>query len=287
MKTLTKTKRTPWEELVAQAVRAEVRRRAVEDTLANRKLSARAFVALALRIAEMSDEDLAELERTLNSGGFTRYPGCHAFLREATRMMAEATWVHPTDDASRLRWMDDGGVALAELGTLGVRAGYFALQALGAKRATSGTPKSFGTVDDLSAHRADMAEAHRTRDELFARLGREWTAEDIELSPNGQTLVVKISAGAVPAHPKENLAERLVNYILSRPHLYVRDEAAMMEREADELARRLRDEPSLLPDRQPEDVQQERIAAKRRQAQERRARGDALEGHLRRVGVET
>jgi len=85
----------------------------------------------------------------------------------------------------------------------------------------------FGTVEDLAAHKARLAELEAKRKERYARLPSTWAHGDLHIgriTSDGAALITFAKApGEVPVHPPEGgnrnfkrptAGERLVEYLL-------------------------------------------------------------------------
>ena len=80
----------------------------------------------------------------------------------------------------------------------------------------------FGTVEDLGAHKAKLAELEAKRKELYARFPSTWAHGDLHIgriTSDGAALITfKLAPGEVPVHPPETAGERLVEYLLRKEH---------------------------------------------------------------------
>lgn len=76
----------------------------------------------------------------------------------------------------------------------------------------------FGTVEDLAAHKAKLAELEAKRKELYARFPSTWAHGDLHIgritSEGAALITFAKSPGEVPLHPPETAGQRLVEYLL-------------------------------------------------------------------------
>ncbi len=78
----------------------------------------------------------------------------------------------------------------------------------------------FGTVEDLAAHKAKLAELEAKRKELYARFPSTWAHGDLHIgritSEGAALITFAKSPGEVPLHPPETAGQRLVGYLLGQ-----------------------------------------------------------------------
>jgi hypothetical protein len=107
-----------------------------------------------------------------------------------------------------------------EAALLALGSGCMEAFALSAVRLAKTNPATFGRCENLREQEQRLLALTLRRDELFARLEREYSGEDIDLGkPDGQgnaRASLKVSGGAVPLGP--NLGERAVAWFLSQPN---------------------------------------------------------------------
>jgi hypothetical protein len=98
----------------------------------------------------------------------------------------------------------------------------FLLWTIAADLAYQQNPDVFGTVEDLAAHKARIAELEAKRKELHKRFPSTWAHGDLHIgriTSDGAALITFAKApGEVPVHPLETAGERLVEYLLRQEH---------------------------------------------------------------------
>ena len=98
----------------------------------------------------------------------------------------------------------------------------FLLWVVAAELAYQQNADVFGTVEDLGAHKARIAELEAKRKELYARFPSAWAHGDLHIgriTSDGAALITFAKApGEVPVHPPETAGERLVEYLLRQEH---------------------------------------------------------------------
>jgi hypothetical protein len=94
----------------------------------------------------------------------------------------------------------------------------FLLWVVAAELAYQQNPGVFGTVEDLAAHKAKVAELEAKRKELHAKFPSTWGHNDLHIgriTSDGAALITFVKAsGEVPVHPPETAGQRLVEYLL-------------------------------------------------------------------------
>lgn len=209
--------RTAFEQLVKEAAEAELQLRDLERP-ARKKLSAKAFVAEAIANARSSPEKVAALRQTIE-GNATAFPYILRFLRKSVHAIRESHMPAPPPSASHsylsVLGRDECGAELATLGSHVME--LFCLAVQDAER----FPDVFGTATSSEGWKRDHAATKKRRDELFARIGKEFTRDDEahdDVRPDGFARVTfRISGGAVTTTPFANAGERLVNWIVVQP----------------------------------------------------------------------
>lgn len=80
-------------------------------------------------------------------------------------------------------------------------------------------PDVFGTVEDLAAHKARIAELEAKRAELHGRFPTTWAHDDLhigKITSDGAALITFAKApDEVPVHPPATAGERLIDYVLA------------------------------------------------------------------------
>jgi hypothetical protein len=186
------------------------------NTLDAQKLAPMPYVRAAIAVARTTTERLAKLREELEGNK----PGMDA-ARWAYRMMITAirtpNFPAPPSELRRLNFLLTAD-ALAELAALGFSS--FELFAVCAQVAAEKYPQDFGTCEDTQAHEKRVLELTLHRDELFARIANEYSADDIVIEdPDGEgraRVTFRISDGKVTVGPKQSAGERLVNWLLSQ-----------------------------------------------------------------------
>jgi hypothetical protein len=214
----------PFQRLVQEAMEAAARAARLEAPGAQ-KLSAPAFLRETLRIQQGATVARVEqLRRRLDSGdlGFE-------FTRSALRkMIRELKIGNLRTPPTAQRWEERHRAmflqprvteVLAELSA----AGFTALELFGVAILIAGkTPGVFGTSDgEQKELDANIAEATKRRDELFARIGKEWTAAEVDAGQyaRGHTSAATIRGTSTPLAPAETLGKRLVESLNSSARL--------------------------------------------------------------------
>ncbi|MGH8479174.1 MAG: hypothetical protein ACREXK_06300 [Gammaproteobacteria bacterium] len=204
-------------ELVTEALEAEREYR----VLASGRLSLRAFIAECLARAGASYEAVEAVKERLADPLWERHSGCGAYLRDVRREIAAGKFKEPpAKERIGMMGFNQKGEAVQELGGQVPR--LFLLWAIAAERAAEVTAERgvevFGTVEDLPAHKARIAELEARRKELLPRIGVGWEMTDIwlgKITSDGAALVCYgLAPGEVPVHPPATAGERLVDYLL-------------------------------------------------------------------------
>jgi hypothetical protein len=96
----------------------------------------------------------------------------------------------------------------------------FLLWVVAAELAYQQNADVFGTVEDLAAHKARIAELEANRAELHKRFPSTWAHGDLHIgriTSDGAALITFAKApGEVPVHPPETAGERLIDYLLAQ-----------------------------------------------------------------------
>lgn len=207
-------KLSAFEQLVKQTVEAEFALRDLERP-ARKKLSAKAFVAEAIRNAGTTPEKVAALRKAIEANP-AAFPNLARFLRRSAKAIAEQHMPSPPPSASHaylgVLGRDEAAAELAVVGSHVMEAFAIAVE-----NAAQQWPDAFGTATSSEGWKRDYAAALARRDEFRQRIPEDVTAADIDfgsLRPDGSTVpTLKISGGSVTLGPRENLGERVVNWV--------------------------------------------------------------------------
>ena len=163
---------------------------------------------------EAVKERLAEKHNSVHSGSA-------AYVRYLTREVAGGRLREPPakERISKMYW-NQKDQAVLELG--GHAEKLFLLWVVAAELAYLQNADVFGTVEDLAAHKARIAELEAKRAELHKRFPSTWAHGDLHIgriTSDGAALITFAKApGEVPVHPPETAGERLVEYLLRKEH---------------------------------------------------------------------
>ncbi len=178
-------------------------------SLAGQKLSARAYLAEALKNSRCDAKDLTRLRREFEDPDGPGLDAARFALRKMVNSVRSPNYPWPPGDPVRMRHLVPDG-ALAEL--TNIHATPMQLFALAVQTAGERHPESFGEVESHEGWQRRVAE-------LQARIATAYNQDDIlvdDLDATGRARVAfRISSGAVPIYPKENCGERLVNWLLA------------------------------------------------------------------------
>jgi hypothetical protein len=181
------------------------------------KPSLRCFIAECLARADASYEAVEEVKERLAETLFGLKSGCATFIRDLTRQIASGRFPDPpAKQRIGALYFNQKDQAVMELG--GHAEKLFLLWVIAAELAYQQNPDVFGTVEDLAAHKAKLAELEAKRKELYVRFPSTWAHGDLHIgriTSDGAALITfKLAPGEVPLHPPETAAERLVEYLL-------------------------------------------------------------------------
>src|SRR3990172_5968654 len=160
--------------LVAERVELTQELRSL-NTVQAIKLTPRVFLREAIAVARTTPERLARLHDTLTDGA----PGLdqtHGALRRMIAAVRSVNFSGPPRELRRLNYLLTGD-ALAELAAVG--SSSFELFALAVQIAGEQHPEDFGTCEDSGAYDRRLLELTMRRDELDARIAKEYTADDL------------------------------------------------------------------------------------------------------------
>lgn len=212
-----KTKRSPWLEVVAEAI-AVVRALRALDERASVKLSAGAFIRDALTYANTTREKTTTLRQTLE-GDPTRFPRTWAFMRQAQIFIAGPNCHNPPRDVGRLRFLG-AEAATPELATVGSHP--MEAFALAVVIATDRHPEAFGSNEDWQGTERKRADLREKRTVLLQRIEQEATPADLQiiegtacsLCARRHDIGYTVSGGAVVPGPGSG--ERLIEYLITQ-----------------------------------------------------------------------
>ena len=183
--------------------------------------SLRCFIAECLNRADASYEEVEAQKERLAEEHNSVHSGSAAYVRHLVREIASGRLREPPEKEriGRMYW-NQKDQAVLELG--GHASSLFLLWVIAAEFAYQQNADVFGTVEDLAAHKAKLAELEAKRKELYARFPSAWAHGDLHIgriTSDGAALITFAKApGEVPVHPPETAGERLVEYLLRQKH---------------------------------------------------------------------
>lgn len=186
------------------------------DTASRRKLTAKAFLKSALRIAGSDLDRLRALREKIYSEGAAWFE-TKAFIRRAVVSIRSANWSGPSRELRRYNYMlvPETLVEIVALGS-----NTFEIFALAVLICTEKHADCFGECEDAVVHQKRFVDLALRRDDLYAQIQAIGPA-DWHVGPadkRGYALVtIKLDnkdTGVVLA-PPENVAERLVGWALA------------------------------------------------------------------------
>ncbi len=205
--------------LVAEACEAERALREMQGDWRAWKLSPEAFAIETQEVARSTPEKLNTLRHALEDEASA--PGVehvNATLRRMLRAVRSRNFNGPPREERRIAFLLDEP---AESGLGGLRSSPLELFALAARIAGERWPGDFGVGASSAAIKERFATLKARRDELFVRVGSEFTPLDLitEYLPGQGGLArvtFKLSDGQVNVAPVENAGERLVGWMLAQ-----------------------------------------------------------------------
>jgi len=184
------------------------------DTLAGRKLSAKAFFREQLAVAGSTPEKIAKLRDSIEAKQTHGIFEVRSVLRRMIAFARSPNVPGACGEARRLRHMLTD-YAASELSLLG--ASSLELFALAGQIAAEKHPDAFGTVESSEDLQRRMQELKAKRDELYQRIATEFTPADLmydSLDASGRARVsFTMTNGAVPIYPVQTAGERLVGWL--------------------------------------------------------------------------
>ncbi|MGI8426516.1 MAG: hypothetical protein ACR2M4_07960 [Actinomycetota bacterium] len=190
--------------------------------------SLRCFIAECLNRADATYPAVEEIKSRLENTGFEKTSGTGAYIRNVTREIASGRLPEPParERIGRMDW-NQKDEAVLELG--GRPEKLFLLLVIAAEIAYQRNADAFGTVEDLAAHKAQIAELQAKRASLHKRFPSTWGHNDWHIgrvTSDGAALITFAKApGEVPLHPPETAGARLIEYLL-RQEVDARSKAA-------------------------------------------------------------
>ena len=144
------------------------------------KLSLRCFIAECLARADASYEEVEAQKERLAEDHNSAQSGSAAYVRHLTREIASGRLREPPEKEriGRMYW-NQKDQAVLELG--GHAEKLFLLWVIAAELAYQQNDDVFGTVEDLAAHKARIAELEAKRKELYGHFPSVWTHGDLHI----------------------------------------------------------------------------------------------------------
>lgn len=202
-----------FDQLVKEACAAE---HALRNHTACRQLSLQCFVSEALRACSSTEEKLSEFQAKLAERNGTAMPlrGIAMYMRAIKPMIQSGKVYRPPLKYSKTCFP---GRDLAEPELRDLGASIYHLWAIAATEVAERHPEAFGAIDDLSGFEEKEAALKVRRDELCARVGKEWSQDDLEIgeikSDGAALITFKLAPNMVPVAPRRDCGLRLVNYL--------------------------------------------------------------------------
>jgi len=206
-----------FDELLKRALQVEREHRKL-TSLAGQKLTAKAYLADAMKNARCTDKDLTRLRQEFEDADGLGLDAARFALRKMIAAIRSPNYPYPPGEPARMRHLVPDG-ALAEL--TNIHATPMQLFALAVQTAGERYPNSFGEVESHEAWKRRVAGLQRERVELYAKLGASQQDEDRLEGPvdsDSRALITfRISNGEVPVFPRQNAGERLISWLLANP----------------------------------------------------------------------
>ena len=179
----------------------------LQECLRNRKLTAKAFLDLAVKNADTSIQRLNLLEQA------TKEPDTDAiaaFLRKAAKYVAEPTCPHPppAEKFAKMCRVLGSDALPAELARLGYSVGE--ALALAVRNAGNRYPDRFGKVTNLEEHDARTEALRQKHKDLLVQMQETITGSDISYGEDGAPFV----AGTLVCFAK-GWPEKLLDHVAS------------------------------------------------------------------------
>jgi hypothetical protein len=201
-----------FDELVNETLSLERELRALTPD----KPSLRCFIEECLYRGEASYEDVESVKLRLTDVAFGLHSGCGAFVRDLSRqMLALRVSEPPAKERVGSLFFAQKDQACLELGGQPER--LLLLWVIAAELAYQQNPDIFGTVENIAAHKARIAELEEKRAELYKRIPTSWDTSDIILGPITSDGAALVSWKRWPECPvgKREVAENLIEHVLN------------------------------------------------------------------------
>lgn len=215
---LEREKKTPFMVLVKSAIDVEKTFRDLNKAGVG-KLSGEAFLKGAMEKANTTLEKITTLRKTIEER--EDLEASRAFVRNAIRQIREKSLSAPFLKPYHMRWLSLGRIEEVTAELAAFSANPYMLFAVAVLVATEKHPDCFGTVEDANAHTEKFRQIKALREDLFARIAKEYTPEDIQvgnITSKGMAYITfKVSNSEVPIAPFDNAGERLVNWLMDHP----------------------------------------------------------------------
>lgn len=204
-----------FEALVREAAAVALEVKAL-DTLEGFKLTAKDFLREAIAVARTTPERLAALRQEME-GGKPGLDHARQTLRKMIVLFRSRNATRPARELRRYNFLHTAE-AIAELAAIG--SSTFECAALAVQIAGERYPEAFGTATSSEGVKTKLVELTLKRDELFARVGSEWTPADVEdhdidNEKGTARTCFRMTKGEVAIHPLEDAGRRLVDWWIS------------------------------------------------------------------------
>ncbi len=211
--------RSPFQELLAEAVEVERELRRIEE-LRHYKLTAPAFVAMAIRQARTSREKVDQLRALLQADEGRTLSAIWTFLRQAVQFIRQGSCTRPPETPRRISFLDPRDAVVAEAPSIGAT-GLLELFAVASLIAADRHPDAFGENTDWEAWTRRRETLRERRTVLLQRVEREFGGEELAVTfgqPCGSCrrnydVGFKIANGEV--QPGPGCGERLVAWLIT------------------------------------------------------------------------
>lgn len=194
---------TNHEQLVQQAV--ELQRELNKLNTGPAKLSPKAFLAEAMRNADITKPRLVEFQKNLQAA--SNVDDLKSFVRVAASAFAGVNYRRPP--TTRLGVFGDVNSVQTQAGTVGQT--LLHCVALAALQATESRPECFGSVDDIAGHESKIAALQQKLESLHAKIIATATIDDLELiEASGDKFEIFFKLARVSLAPKHDAGRRLI-----------------------------------------------------------------------------
>jgi len=179
------------------------------------RLTADALLRETIQIAGSTPERIKELHRMVDHG--TGFLDSQRSLRRAQTFLEGRKWSQAPRDPRSLNWLNTEATR-SELAIKGFSQTELFCCAI--ERAAEFSPEIFGAIEDSEEYNARFATLQKRQNELFDEIGKNYTANDLqmsELDSKGRAAVsFKLSGGDVLLAPQHDSGERLVACMISK-----------------------------------------------------------------------